>query len=633
MFSCVWLYNMSNAPLSQLAAYYSAHNGALARLNTMKISLWDTGLMGAAMFAFLYEHGSQFDAPQGTDKVSTSYQFQGSLRGDIAVGANLEVKLPALFRTAEGGANGVSTMWVWGVGYAMLRSATLNIGGHPVESLHGDYCEMASELHGTAGKYLQEHTMKIDRVTIPDMVAMSCSQTNTMYIPLPFFFTRSAACVLPIGKLWGQNTASAQVTIEIKLRAIADIAVCLNQNHTGHLGGLNNSSEVGTMKGLITNSDGSQNIRKADGNALDWKDIKLQLWLSMVLLDDDAAKRLYVQGGKHRYQALTTTAIPLAADADSSVTISDGARALTNLQMLAPIKNLMWAIGDKKRTDAMPTSSGFAAGDPFTGDSQGVRKLMGSRMNSSQTMKYLSVDDQNNGLTYETNFRNFNSHVDSEHINIDWNTPREGSKVIATLASAVGTGDKVTGKALYTYPVHTGHTPDGHYAHNDADITGTHQSYITGSEIRSSKSPKTWRNDGLAGCQFLPGNRFDYRAHDTASEVEPIKSIVLKLNGKDRWDLASASPASGRASHFRLVQPMAHFNRVPRKGIYAYSFCKDASSPKPTGHVNLQNIRGKDLQVVLNSQAPSELIMYGETVNILTLDFEKQDFSMAFGRA
>ena len=78
---------------------------------------------------------------------------------------------------------------------------------------------------------------------------------------------------------------------------------------------------------------------------------------------------------------------------------------------------------------------------------------------------------------------------------------------------------------------------------------------------------------------------------------------------------------------------MYHFNRLPRKGIYAFSFCKKSSSAAPTGQLNLHNIRSKDLQLTLNSSAPSELIMYAEAVNVLTLDFEKNQYGQHYGKS
>lgn len=531
------------ASLTQLAAHYTAQTAALQKLYAGTVSPYLHAFKGTTNFAVGYEHGTEHNTPTGTDAQEIEFGFTGNLQGDIVIGAHLQVHLPQLKRDAA-----YSAMWVWGVGYAMVQSAELRIGGTLVERLHGDYMEMASELHGSAGSYMEGHTLKLDSVTVPDMARVSCEHSNTLYVPLPFFFARSPHCVLPIGRFFAQKAAGKQVSISVSLRSIADITVGLNQTST---------TEPSSEPAVLAASTGT---------ALTYNQIKVRMWLTTVLMSQQESSVFTANG----YRAVCTTAFSYSTDASSRVQITGGARNFTNLPFRQPVKCLMWAVGDQQRTNTAPTS--YTTVDPFDGDTAGVRKLNGARMSYGYTIG-------GPGSRWRT----------------DWNTLRAGAVDIDTVVT-----------------------------------TGTTTATV-GIPLRSHSCPKVWRNDGLAGCAFLPGNRFDYRAHDGTSEVEPVRSVTLKLAGKQRWDDHLGTPSNNRASHFRIVQPMNHFNRIPRKGIYAYSFAKNASSAAPTGSINMHNISNRDLSITLNnSQSTADFIMYAEALNVFTMDFADQTFGMRF---
>jgi len=542
------------ATLVELAAHHTAQTAALQGLNVGTVSPYLHAFKSTTNFAVDYEYGSNSNAATGTDAQEIEFGFTGNLQGDIVVGAYLQVQLPQLKRDPDA-TSAYSAMWVWGVGYAMIQSAELKIGGSLIERLHGDYMEMASELHGAAGDYMQGHTLKMDSVTIPDMARLSCEQKNTLYVPLPFFFTRSPHCVLPIGRFFSQLASGKQVEIRLSLRSIADITVGLTQN-----------------TGTTVPSAEPDVLVASTGAALTYSHIKIRLYLKTAMMSKQEAM-VFMQGG---YKAVCTTPFSLQTDASSRMQITEGSRTFTNLPFRQPVKCLMWAVGDQKRTDTTPTS--YTAADPFAGDSAGVRKLMGPRMAYEHTTgSAVSGDLQ---TTY----------------NADWSTRREGAAAIDTWTDTVMGDTIMSGQPLYSH-----------------------------------SCPKVWRNDGQAGCAFLPGNRFDYRAHDGTSEVEPIKSVGLKLNGKQRWDDQLGTPSNNRASHFRIVQPMNHFNRIPRKGIYAYSFAKNASSAAPTGSVNMHKIANREISISLNNAtSTADLIMYGESLNVFTMDFDEQKFNMKF---
>ena len=552
------------AVYAQLAAANTAQNAVLAKMTVGTVTPYLFGYKATTNFAVDYEKGTDHNSLSGTGHQEIDFGFTGNLQGDIVTGAALEIQLPAIRSASD-----TIAMWVWGVGYAMVRSAELRIGGNLIERLHGDYMEMASELHSRPGTYMEDSVLKLDQVTIPDMSLQSTSMSRTLYVPLPFFFTRSEHCVLPIGRFFSASQADGgggsnkEVRITVNLRQIADVTVGLPVNSTAQ-------TETTPLN--------------ASGGALTYGDIGVRLWLQTVFMSPREAKTFTRNG----YKAVCTTAFSLNADPSSSVQISGGSFSRSALPFRHPVKCLMWAVGDQKRLDAtldvstsdsltIPKSDTFLKGvTPYTGAN--VRSLYGVKLAHGQNTQ------GDAGAQAKT----------------DWSARREGTTAIAFFdgsSSEIGSGS---------------------FAHEQP--------------LLSNRSPKCWRNDGLAGCGFLPKNRFDYRAVSADGvETEPVKSITLKLHNKERWSDQIGTPSTGRASYFRMVQPMMHFNRIPRKGIYAYSFAKNASSPLPSGSINMQNIYNRDLTITLNNTTQdADLLMYSEAHNVFSMDFKTQSYKMKF---
>ena len=110
-------------------------------------------------------------------------------------------------------------------------------------------------------------------------------------------------------------------------------------------------------------------------------------------------------------------------------------------------------------------------------------------------------------------------------------------------------------------------------------------------------------------------NRWDYRACTAhGNEAEPLERIRLKLANEPRWhaDLES-QPLYFRAG----VQAPLHFPRVPRKGIYAYSFAKEADK-NDEGFSHFGKLHNKKLELSVNkaSSTLSRLHMFNEGLNV-----------------
>lgn len=137
-----------------------------------------------------------------------------------------------------------------------------------------------------------------------------------------------------------------------------------------------------------------------------------------------------------------------------------------------------------------------------------------------------------------------------------------------------------------------------------------------GNTIPTNNDIRVHRNDGQLACPFLHMNRFDYRATSSPGvESASTKTVELKLNNIFRWN----SKLAREASYFNEVIPYERGLRLPRKGIYFWSFAKDPKDIQPSGHINLDRINSK--HIVLQANASSSdyrghLFMYANTINV-----------------
>ena len=105
-------------------------------------------------------------------------------------------------------------------------------------------------------------------------------------------------------------------------------------------------------------------------------------------------------------------------------------------------------------------------------------------------------------------------------------------------------------------------------------------------------------------------------------DVEPLGSLSLTLNSNDRVN------TSLKGEHYRVVQGQ-HFNNIPRKGIYCYSFALNASSPFPQGTINFSRIDTINMEFTKGDSVPQtvdnsavganvgcELLLFSEHFNI-----------------
>lgn len=264
------------------------------------------------------------------------------------------------------------TSYVWAVGFAMIDSVSLHIEGQEVEKLSGDYMELHDELHRKPGQALQEAVFKYDRVTVPELAALS-KTARTLYVPLPFFFTRGPHCILPVGKHFDAMIGrTVKVEVHCQLRAIDQIAIALP---------LSGSGSIGIPEGL------------------DWSKISVQLYVQQIYLEEAESKAMWMSSGSTgSYRAMCTTVQALHGKSSVYPNLdSSGTIDRKKIPLRFPTKNIIFAIADQERLGR----SVAANAAPF--GSSGVSALFGTKSLHSSSS--------------------------------DWNAVKSGSKNLATITS------------------------------------------------------------------------------------------------------------------------------------------------------------------------------------------------------
>jgi hypothetical protein len=88
--------------------------------------------------------------------------------------------------------------WVQAVGFALIKTVQLVVGGHTIDTLFSDYLYAWEELSGKAGKRLQDMIGKFE--TREQLIAYS-RRPQRLYIPIPFWYASVAGNALSLVSL------------------------------------------------------------------------------------------------------------------------------------------------------------------------------------------------------------------------------------------------------------------------------------------------------------------------------------------------------------------------------------------------------------------------------------------------
>ncbi len=94
--------------------------------------------------------------------------------------------------------NNCAPYWTNAVGQYLCKEASVFIGSQPIDTLYNDYLFMYEELVGKPGRRLLE---MIGKQTTRPMACHRSRFFRRLYVPLPFFFTKTSGNALPLVSL------------------------------------------------------------------------------------------------------------------------------------------------------------------------------------------------------------------------------------------------------------------------------------------------------------------------------------------------------------------------------------------------------------------------------------------------
>lgn len=127
-------------------------------------------------------------------------------KGDLVHKLTLQLDIPST------GQEDIS--WINGFGHTILEYVELEIGGHEIVRYDGTYLDIHQELY-TDNNHINGYNQMIAKNNAYNKYSQSSSQT--IYVPLKFWFTQDAGKALPLVAL-----QHADVRINIKLRPFSE---------------------------------------------------------------------------------------------------------------------------------------------------------------------------------------------------------------------------------------------------------------------------------------------------------------------------------------------------------------------------------------------------------------------------
>jgi len=217
---------------------------------------------------------------------------------------------------------GVWCHWTNAVGFAMLRSVRLVIGGSTVDQIYSDYLFAYEELSGKSGKRLAESIGK--RFSRSQLICDSRCK-RLLYVPLAFFYTQHSGMALSLASL---QFHSVQLHVEWE-----------------------------NLNKLITVSGPNVVVRScASGNALTANDLNACIESCYVYLADEERSRF-----------ATTSYEVLITQTQVYTTTGTTSQLRLNLNFNHPCIELMWLIRRhcNEKCNAWSNYSGVGNVDPM----------------------------------------------------------------------------------------------------------------------------------------------------------------------------------------------------------------------------------------------------------------------------
>jgi len=274
-----------------------------------------------------------------------------SRNGDLVHNMYLQIKVPRLNQTQESSSK---VQWTNGIGNAMIKNVTVEIGGQEIDKHYGEWMDIWGELNVD-----KEHRDAYNEMVghDADATADNASFARTLYVPLRFWFNRNPGLALPLIAL---QYHEVKISVELE-----------NANKLVR----NDGTAISSVK---SGADGSTtNLEVTSGS----------LWVDYIYLDTDERRRFAQVSHEYLIEQVQHTGVESLGSGGQSNKIS--------LNFNHPVKSLHWVIQHEDFTDSTSVISATGAGsNPIdTGKNTG---------GGQKLVYYVRASTDNKNDTFET---------------------------------------------------------------------------------------------------------------------------------------------------------------------------------------------------------------------------------------
>lgn len=477
--------------------------------------------------------------------------------GDLIMQLYLRVRLNEVKDTAYLG----KFAWTKRLGHALIKDATLTIGGSQIDKQYGMWMDIWYELTHSSELEKGYRAMIGD---IPQLTELSKKNDDglikpayTMFIPLQFWFCRNPGLSLPLIALQYH-----EVKIDIEF---------------------NRKDELIVHSPNFKDTEAFRNLSIGDCRML----------ANYVYLDSEERRKFAQVGHEYLIEQVQHTGsqnIP-----NGSVGYNSETKQSLQLNFNHPSKELVWVLKNgnvlgqrflaytskKDWTSALDdAAANLANGMFYIGSPDPSRKTISITQSDgvvevsseallhqlNYTIEIISDIPDTSTVTpdiaqanlqmvqdvFVINRYNLASKLDDVAITLVATLDTDGTTVIYTISKIIVLTHKLTVRDVsipVTHWVDKRVYTEGIYTSPDDIIVWNHFNY---------------------GCLI-------------DETVGPLDRAIIKLNGQDRFDIREGT-------YFNYVQPQEHHTRTPKDGVYVYSFAITPETHQPSGTANLSRI-------------------------------------------
>lgn len=452
--------------------------------------------------------------------------------GDLITKMYLSVTLPNV--SAPSGANDETKFaWCRRLGYSMIDSVELEIGGSRIDKQYGQWMNSWYDL-SCSNEHDRGHAEMIgDTADLTELTSADgegyCKRSKVLYVPLYFWFCRNNGLALPLIALQYH-----EVRVHFELRA---------------------ASELCCYTGAFLTSPPSPSLLDAS------------LLVDYIYLDSEERRRFAQVGHEYLIEQVQFTG-------------EEGVQATTAKPKLSfnhPTKELVWmaqhgSFTSGKKFLVYTGSNDWADAVQEAADNLALGML---KLNSSAAVPTVVAATTSSGAVGGDGFAN--PEGDSY----------AGAVVVATTGGSIIPGVR-NDNVLYDGTTDLSDKISRIEVVLDDDNVVVSINAVHTITLRDvSRALDQWTTDNRNAWVKAHRDVVVYQHHNTGLLLDgtknPVQKALLQLNGHDRFDQQNGA-------YFNYVQPHQYHSRTPPDGVNVYSFALDPEKHQPSGSANLSRI-------------------------------------------